>query len=778
MALISGSIPNLINGVSQQPSSLRLPTQAQSVKNALCSVVKGLRKRPPTEHVAYVTGLPTTNFLTAYFHTMRLQDSDGVSRPYFMVVGSSGISVYNSSGVQQTVTDNTGGYPYFSGTTDYSSQISATTVADYTFILSKTKKAKKGTALTDALKHEAMIVIKQGDYSTDYKASVTHGGTSYSASYTTRNSGNVSHEVDAKTGHIANQLRAGLSSSLPSVFTVSSTNNVIYVTTTDNSEFSVSATDSAGDTHTNAIKGVVGSLKDLPSNGYEGFVVRVSGDTAKGQDDYFVKLRTTDAGSDTVWKETVGPSTLREIDAGTLPHKLVREADGSFTFSPVSWTERKAGDDDTNPFPSFANYDETEYPDGQYTINDIFFYKNRLCLLSDENLICSASGDFFAFFNQTVLTVLDDAPIDIAVSNNAVSILKYAVPFNNSLILFSDLTQFRVTSIDIFSAATISVNVSTQFEASLNSRPASAGKYVFFPTLRGIWSGVREYFVESDNDTNDAADITAHVPEYISGEVKQLVASPNEDILILRSSGDRQQVYVYNYYWQGRDKLQSAWSQWTFGNNVLFTTMDKSKIYFLMERAEGVAIETLNLSQDDCLADTSTFGIHLDRRFKRTASTDTLPYTGGSPISDTGDELVEATNVASNLDAGTVVYTGVPFNFEYEFSPIVIKEDDNPITQGRLQIRSINIVYDETSFFKASISRQGQTASIKTFTGRDLDGTGSYIGTLPIQSGSLKVPVLAESNNVVIKLIGNSFHPTNFQSAEWEATYHLRNKRT
>ena len=154
------------------------------------------------------------------------------------------------------------------------------------------------------------------------------------------------------------------------------------------------------------------------------------------------------------------------------------------------------------------------------------------------------------------------------------------------------------------------------------------------------------------------------------------------------------------------------------------------------------------------------------------------PYTGGSPISDTGDELVEATNVASNLNAGTVVYTGMPFNFEYEFSPIVIKEDDNPITQGRLQIRSINIVYDDTSFFKASISRQGQTASIKTFTGRDLDGTGSYIGTLPIQSGSLKVPVLAESNNVVIKLIGNSFHPTNFQSAEWEATYHLRNKRT
>ena len=171
-----------------------------------------------------------------------------------MVVGSSGISVYNSLGVQQTVTDNTGGYPYFSGTTDYSSQISATTVADYTFILSKTKKAKKGTALTDALKHEAMIVIKQGDYSTNYKASITHGGTTYSASYTTRNSSNVAHETDAKTDNIANQLRSGLDSSTPSVFTVTNNNNVIYVTTTDNSEFSINASDSAGDTHQMQLK--------------------------------------------------------------------------------------------------------------------------------------------------------------------------------------------------------------------------------------------------------------------------------------------------------------------------------------------------------------------------------------------------------------------------------------------------------------------------------------------------------------------------------------------
>ena len=49
MALVSKSIPNLINGVSQQPPALRLPTQGETQENGLSDVVDGLKKRPPTK---------------------------------------------------------------------------------------------------------------------------------------------------------------------------------------------------------------------------------------------------------------------------------------------------------------------------------------------------------------------------------------------------------------------------------------------------------------------------------------------------------------------------------------------------------------------------------------------------------------------------------------------------------------------------------------------------------------------------------------------------------
>ena len=51
MALVASSIPNLINGVSQQPPALRLASQAEEVVNCLPSPVEGLKKRPPLTHV-------------------------------------------------------------------------------------------------------------------------------------------------------------------------------------------------------------------------------------------------------------------------------------------------------------------------------------------------------------------------------------------------------------------------------------------------------------------------------------------------------------------------------------------------------------------------------------------------------------------------------------------------------------------------------------------------------------------------------------------------------
>ena len=48
MPLIARTIPNLVQGISQQPEILRLNSQATSQVNGFSSVVEGLKKRPNT----------------------------------------------------------------------------------------------------------------------------------------------------------------------------------------------------------------------------------------------------------------------------------------------------------------------------------------------------------------------------------------------------------------------------------------------------------------------------------------------------------------------------------------------------------------------------------------------------------------------------------------------------------------------------------------------------------------------------------------------------------
>jgi len=424
----------------------------------------------------------------------------------------------------------------------------------------------------------------------------------------------------------------------------------------------VELTDGKGDTYSRAVNG----SDEVPNFGYlpgsanieNDFAAKISGDKASGQDDYFVRW------TGSVWKETSEPiypgglpitgtnvsgvssftvpytlntstsdaglNALKKtvyinIDETTMPMQLFKAfgkvdsvSNGVyFVLDPVPWFERKVGDLGTNPFPSFANYDTTISPDGVYTINDIFFHRNRLGFISDENVILSESGGYFNFFHTTVLSVLDTAVIDVAVSNNQVAILKSAIPFQESLILFSDLQQFKLSSDEFLTPTSVTVDVATNFETSTDAKPVPAGKTIFFPFQRGAFSGIREYFINISSETNDANEITAHVPEYIDGTVKKLAVSSNEEVLLILSETDRRILRIYKYYYNDKEKLQSSWSTWVFDAEIIDMGFIGSIAFFLLRRGTTIYLEKLNLSVDNAtnIMD-DKIGVRLDRRVK------------------------------------------------------------------------------------------------------------------------------------------------------------------
>ncbi len=214
MPLISGSVPSLINGVSQQPATLRMPTQGENQVNGFSHVSRGLQKRPCTEHVAKIVGIDSTTSNDVFIHTIRRSEDEA----YALVIkggdnpsansnkgnaemrlfdltgfatGTAGTEVFIhpdtvSSNITANGTIDVSYLSNFSGTNSFEpNKLGATTVADFTFLLNKTTKVKKDTSSTHPTRpYEALIHFKVGDFASDYQIKI------------------IEHDIDSDTGEV------------------------------------------------------------------------------------------------------------------------------------------------------------------------------------------------------------------------------------------------------------------------------------------------------------------------------------------------------------------------------------------------------------------------------------------------------------------------------------------------------------------------------------------------------------------------------------------------
>ena len=508
-------------------------------------------------------------------------------------------------------------------------------------------------------------------------------------------------------------------------------------------------------------------------------IIKITGDNSKFADDFYVKLTDETKG---IYEETVATGLQNSLDPSTMPLQIIKETNGTFSIKQAGWSSRVAGDDDSNPFPSFVGS----------TLSDIFFHQNRLGVLSEESVIFTEAGKFLNWFRPTVLNLLDTDPIDVTVSTNRVSLLKHALPFSESLLIFSDQTQFILSSAEFLSPLDISLNVTTEFEADLDTTPVGAGRYVFFASPGGAFSTIREFYLQTDTEVKDATDVTGHVPRYIAGGVKQMIASSNYNMLCLITddSDSSKTLWIYSYYWNGQNKVQSSWSQWKFDADILAITFVQDDIFMVVQRSNKVYLEKVQLSQDEAVgATTSEHEILLDRRVKVTSNSNltnfnTVYYGDGSSlkyIDKAGNTLSLAQAQALTLSASNPIYVGQSFTFKFQFSEIIVGQGQKPQTISRLQLRNMTLNFANTGNFTARVThtnRITEDTDDKLFTGRKVSQASNKTNqTSIIGSGSFKVPLLGNSKNIKLELLSESHLPCEFQSAEWEGFYHIRSRR-
>lgn len=195
-------------------------------------------------------------------------------------------------------------------------------IGDTTVIVNRLVTPEMRATVSPARAPEALLYVRQADYSTLY--GVTLGTTSIT--YRTPTGSSASDRSGISTEIIAAALLDLLeSASGLSDFTFEQFGSCIYITRDDGADFLFSTIDGLADNGLLAIKGTTQRFSELPAIAKNGFLVEVTGDPGTEADNYWVQYDDSDSPTNAgVWRETVKPGVLTELDDTTLPHVLVR----------------------------------------------------------------------------------------------------------------------------------------------------------------------------------------------------------------------------------------------------------------------------------------------------------------------------------------------------------------------------------------------------------------------------------------------------------------------
>jgi len=563
---VNQTLPSLVNGVSQQAPELRHDTTVSEMENCVLSFTEGTRRRNPLVEVA------TDNSLlghTPFIHTYERGDG---TEAYIIVIISGSWKAYDMTGTLQ----DSGTDTYLDiGTAKASDSFEAVTVGDTTFIVNKTKTVLESSVMTHGTTD--VNLHKSHAYYWVKRTYISYGGTNnvdintYSYTINGTTNSNKDTEAGAKSDEVATTLASQVGAS--------SSGSIIYKNTTG----TWTTSDSWGNQASEGWQGVLKKLQDLPNDmgTYYGIstLVNVTGDEKNKFEGFWAWVKNQGES----WIETVAPGITNGFDNASMPHILERTSIGNFTFREFDYYDRDRGDDSSNSMPSFVGSN----------IEDIFFFRNRLGFISGDNIIMSETGIYENFFRTTVTDLLETDPIDVAVDTNHVANLKYAVPFNQNLVVFGTHAQFILGSEKPLGPTTASLAATTNYPINRFIGPKSIGPNIYFSVDKGHFSQIREYYNVPGSTGNEATDITSHVPTYIDHTLTALEVSTKYDMLFCLPEnvvGHPNEIYIYNQTWEGDERSQSAWHKWVIPNVSIFNikVVDDSLMLMYDEVTAGV----------------------------------------------------------------------------------------------------------------------------------------------------------------------------------------------
>lgn len=779
---VSQQIKNLKGGISQQPENLRYPNQGDVQINCWSSEAEGLQKRPPSVFVKKLDDWKQAHG-RAHYHLINRDEQER----YIVQFCGTRIRVYDLEGQEYTV-NGSENHPYVVAPQPQEA-LKAVTVADYTFVVNNLIKPQEDTTKTHAgygdTKRRALIGVRGGQYGRTLSIKI---GNTVVASYEIPDGSAPEHVKDTDSAVIIQKLVDQINTNHSAYFEATGGNGYIVIRGKQGNAYPVETSDGYAGTLLSGLNYQTSNMNKLPIAAPDGYLVEITGEVTGSGDSYWVRYDTSKA----MWQETVAPNVNRGLKASTMPHALVREANGQFYFRELDWTPRLAGDEETNPMPSFIGR----------PFNDVFYFRNRLGFLSGENVILSKAGQYFDMFPASVAVLNDDDPIDIAVSHNQIAILKYAVPFSENLLLWAGEAQFVLSSSGggNLTSRTVTLELTTQFYVGDSARPYGIDRGVFFVSPRATYSTIKRYYTLQDvSNVRSAEDISAHVPNYIPNDVFHMHGSGTENFLLCLTNNqyNRSVMYIYKYLYMDEELVQQAWSHWDFGedSHVLSAFCIGSYMWVLLQRGNHTVMERIEFTKDTVDASVEPYRAYIDMKttirggtfdedtFRTTFHFQTLygmtPPKGdyiylrsdGSFVNIEHDGIYSGFHINGDASGETGVFGKLyPMNYKFsKFLPKTMTDDGGVLTEdlGRLQLGRVWVNYNDTGSFEMQV--YNGSSEFRYIMGGGRYGTPSVIlGDPMISTGTMRFPVSGNAKLQDVWIVSDNPTPVSIVGCGWE----------
>ena len=441
------------------------------------------------------------------------------------------------------------------------------------------------------------------------------------------------------------------------------------------------------------------------------------------------------------------------------------------------------GDKDTSPLPYFVGK--------QITYLGVF--QDRLVVGAGAVIRCSKIGDYLNFFRSSVLTVLDDDPLETLAQNSDDDVLRYSVIYDRDLVVFGDKRQYVISGTAPLTPTSANMAIMANYPEAAQLPPLAVGGVVFYGQVGEAGSSVYQIQPGIVANTPESYLQSAQVDTYLSGTIIEFMDHAKPKHLLVRTTGDRHSLICFTYLDNPRGRQQAAWHRLSWhadlgpivgisrtptGLLLYFLRVAGTKVYWV---AESLSLTT-SLSARPYLDSLRPLAQVTAGGGSVTTSTTgdwNVAFDQTSEWRLLGDSLSGYAALLAEFPDATGPWVGISQATNFTpTNPFVKDKNGVPITNGKLTIASQRVSIANSSGFVLDLSSQGrQTSTELEYNARVIGDPNNVVGREVITDMTQQVPVALGNDDYTFAIRARTWLPLTITTLEWVGQWFYRPQR-